>query len=311
MVEAAAGGVRRHREDGRGGREAVRARTAGAGTTSSSCPRASRSAGWRTPELTFATPTVLAGDRSLVSLDRPRAGPLVVGQPRHQRHLARLLAQRGVHHLHRAPDRRRPLRRRPRRRWSGSSGSARPPRGARRRSPPADQILHIDLTGRDPDEAMTRIPYEKGALFLTTLEQAFGREQFDAFLAATSTTSRSGASRPTSSSAYLKANLLEPRRGRRRSDRPPRLARRTRPAPSAPEPKSDRLDGVERPAHAIGRREDARSEPRHRRLVDPGVAPLPPVASRHASTPTAWPNSTRAFGLTTARQRRDRRSSGS
>jgi hypothetical protein len=47
---------------------------------------------------------------------------------------------------------------------------------------PNDQILHIDLSGRDPDDGMTRIPYEKGALFLTRLEQVFGREKFDPFL---------------------------------------------------------------------------------------------------------------------------------
>ena len=29
---------------------------------------------------------------------------------------------------------------------------------------------------------MTQVPYEKGALFLTELERAFGRERFDAFL---------------------------------------------------------------------------------------------------------------------------------
>jgi aminopeptidase N len=47
---------------------------------------------------------------------------------------------------------------------------------------PNDQVLHIDLSGRDPDDGMTRIPYEKGALFLTRLEQVFGREKFDPFL---------------------------------------------------------------------------------------------------------------------------------
>jgi hypothetical protein len=48
--------------------------------------------------------------------------------------------------------------------------------------PPRDQILRIDLTGRDPDEGRTDIPYEKGALFLRHLEQVFGRDRFDAFL---------------------------------------------------------------------------------------------------------------------------------
>ena len=53
-----------------------------------------------------------------------------------------------------------------------------------RRRPPKDRVLHIDLAGRNPDDAATGIPYEKGALFLTTLEKAFGRERFDAFLRA-------------------------------------------------------------------------------------------------------------------------------
>ncbi len=48
--------------------------------------------------------------------------------------------------------------------------------------PLADQILHTDLTGRDPDDGATQIPYEKGALFLRQLEAAFGRERFDAYL---------------------------------------------------------------------------------------------------------------------------------
>jgi hypothetical protein len=50
------------------------------------------------------------------------------------------------------------------------------------RLPKKDQILHIDLAGRDPDDGMTQVPYEKGALFLRTLEQTFGRVRFDAFL---------------------------------------------------------------------------------------------------------------------------------
>jgi aminopeptidase N len=45
-----------------------------------------------------------------------------------------------------------------------------------------DQLLDIDLTGRDPDEAVTSIPYVKGALFLQSLEQTFGRPRFDRFL---------------------------------------------------------------------------------------------------------------------------------
>ena len=48
--------------------------------------------------------------------------------------------------------------------------------------PAPDQILAIDLKGRDPDDGMTEIPYEKGALFLRAVEQAVGRERLDAYL---------------------------------------------------------------------------------------------------------------------------------
>src|SRR5207245_1907610 len=50
--------------------------------------------------------------------------------------------------------------------------------------PPSDCILHIDLSGRDPDDGVTLVPYEKGALMLLTIEQAVGRGRFDAFLRA-------------------------------------------------------------------------------------------------------------------------------
>lgn len=45
-----------------------------------------------------------------------------------------------------------------------------------------DQILHIDLDGRHPDEGFSGVPYEKGALFFRRLEQLYGRAEFDAFI---------------------------------------------------------------------------------------------------------------------------------
>lgn len=48
--------------------------------------------------------------------------------------------------------------------------------------PPGDQILAIDLRGRDPDDVFSNIPYEKGALMLREIEHKIGRENFDAFL---------------------------------------------------------------------------------------------------------------------------------
>jgi aminopeptidase N len=45
-----------------------------------------------------------------------------------------------------------------------------------------DTWLKLDLKGRDPDDGLTDIPYEKGAAFLRLLEDNVGREKFDVFL---------------------------------------------------------------------------------------------------------------------------------
>lgn len=45
-----------------------------------------------------------------------------------------------------------------------------------------DTRLHLELEGRDPDEGMTDIAYEKGYFFLRALEEAVGREKMDVFL---------------------------------------------------------------------------------------------------------------------------------
>ncbi|MCJ8293795.1 MAG: M1 family metallopeptidase [Colwellia sp.] len=47
---------------------------------------------------------------------------------------------------------------------------------------PGDTKLYIDLKGRDPDDAFSGVPYVKGQLFLMYLEEKFGRERFDAFV---------------------------------------------------------------------------------------------------------------------------------
>jgi hypothetical protein len=48
--------------------------------------------------------------------------------------------------------------------------------------PPADQVLAIDLRGRDPDDAFTQVPYIKGALFVSWLGARFGVDAVDEFL---------------------------------------------------------------------------------------------------------------------------------
>ncbi len=79
--------------------------------------------------------------------------------------------------------------------------------------PPAEQVLKADLRGRDPAVAFSDVPYEKGRLFLKFLETRFGRDKFDAYLrsyfdhfAFTSITTDQAL-------AYLKKNLLDPNPG--------------------------------------------------------------------------------------------------
>lgn len=50
------------------------------------------------------------------------------------------------------------------------------------RLPEGDQVMHLELGQRDPDDAFSQVPYVKGQLFLVYLEQQFGRENFDKFL---------------------------------------------------------------------------------------------------------------------------------
>lgn len=136
--------------------------------------------GMENPCLTFATPTVIAGDKSMVSLVSHElahswSGNLVTNatwsdfwlnegfttyienrlqEAVYGRELALMeqaLARRSLdRELNELPER--------------------------------DQILHIDLKGRDPDEGVTGIPYNKGSLLLRKMEEVFGRETFDAYL---------------------------------------------------------------------------------------------------------------------------------
>lgn len=46
----------------------------------------------------------------------------------------------------------------------------------------ADTKLRIEIGDRHPEDAFTNIPYEKGAVFLRLVEETVGREKFDLFL---------------------------------------------------------------------------------------------------------------------------------
>lgn len=72
--------------------------------------------------------------------------------------------------------------------------------------PAKDQALYLDLTGRDPDDAPS-IVYEKGALFLRLIEESVGRETFDAFLRKYFDTHAFQTMDTKRFLAYLRANL--------------------------------------------------------------------------------------------------------
>jgi len=72
---------------------------------------------------------------------------------------------------------------------------------------PGDTQLYIDLKGRDPDDAFSGVPYTKGQLFLIYLEKKFGRDRFDAFVLEYFDSHAFQSLGTTNFIQYLKANL--------------------------------------------------------------------------------------------------------
>ncbi len=139
--------------------------------------------GMENPTLTFLTPTFLAGDKSLVSLIAHELahswsgnlatnatwadfwlneGTTTYAERRIIEEIygpdaARQQVALGIDAMHKAIEEN-----------GGASG--------------ADTRLHIDLKGRNPDDGLTDIAYEKGAAFLRMIEANVGREKFDVFM---------------------------------------------------------------------------------------------------------------------------------
>ncbi len=182
MVDAAVDRVRRHREDDRQPTESLYGPYRWERYDMLVLPPSFPYGGMENPRLTFITPTVIVGDKSLVSLIAHElahswSGNLVTFSSAKHGWL-----NEGLHQLRREPHRRGAVRQGTRRhgvrdlaQCTGASTS--------RRCEPAKQALAVRPGAElDPDDALSAVSYDKGAWFLQFLEQRFGRETFDAFL---------------------------------------------------------------------------------------------------------------------------------
>lgn len=140
--------------------------------------------GMENPRLTFLTPTLIAGDRSLVS---------VVGHELAHSWTGNLVTNATMEHFWLNEGFTTFAERRILRALEGevqvSLQEALALQGleadiARFGSDHAMTQLRTRLEGVDPDEVYSRIPYEKGYLFLRRIEEAVGTEAFDRFLKA-------------------------------------------------------------------------------------------------------------------------------
>jgi len=138
--------------------------------------------GMENPRLTFVTPTILAGDRSLTSLVAHElahswSGNLVTNATWNdfwlnegftvyfERRIMEHLYGRGYAEMLQV---------------LGRTGLDHTIRDIGPNSP--DTHLRLNLAGRDPDEGLTEIAYEKGCYLLLTLESLVGRPRLDAFI---------------------------------------------------------------------------------------------------------------------------------
>ncbi|QDA61787.1 M1 family metallopeptidase [Hymenobacter jejuensis] len=72
-----------------------------------------------------------------------------------------------------------------------------------------DTHLHLDLAGRDPDEGLNEIAYEKGDYLLLTLETLVGRARLDAFIKEYFTSHSFQSMDTASFIGYLRRELLD------------------------------------------------------------------------------------------------------
>jgi aminopeptidase N len=138
--------------------------------------------GMDNPRLTFATPTVLAGDRSLVSLVAHElahswSGNLVTNATWNDFWLnegfttyVELRIMEAIYGAERAQM------------LELLARADLMDEIARLGPTSSDTRLHLDLRGRNPDDGVTSVAYEKGEALLRLIEITVGRERFDAYL---------------------------------------------------------------------------------------------------------------------------------
>jgi leukotriene-A4 hydrolase len=168
--------------------------------------------GMENPRLTFATPTILTGDRSLTSLVAHElahswSGNLVTNatwndfwlnegftvyferrimEAMYGNDYAEMLAVLGKQDL------------------IGAIAQLKADNQA------ADTRLYLNLEGRSPDDAVTDVAYEKGYFLLRYLEEQVGRPTWDAFLRKYFSENAFKSMTTEAFLGYLSANLLEP-----------------------------------------------------------------------------------------------------
>jgi leukotriene-A4 hydrolase len=140
--------------------------------------------GMENPRLSFITPTVIAGDRSLVSLIAHElahswSGNLVTNASWESVWLNEgftTYLERRIIEVVYGPDRR------AMEDTLGMQSLQRDMAALKKDGDEAFTKLAVDLQGRDPDDAFSDVAYEKGRFFIGFLESRLGRQELDAFL---------------------------------------------------------------------------------------------------------------------------------
>jgi leukotriene-A4 hydrolase len=199
--------------------------------------------GMENPRLTFLTPTVIAGDRSLVALIAHElahswSGNLVTNRTWDDFWLNEGFTTYVENRIVEAA--------------FGSERADMERQLAERdlqeeleQLPEPDQRLRLDLRGRDPDDGLTEVAYTKGMLFLRFLEQRFGRDVFDPFVRAWFDRHAFGTVSTDDFLAFLKTELLDRHPGKVSGEELTQFIERPGLPEIAPRTRAARFDAID------------------------------------------------------------------